>query len=436
MLRCAQHLPLATIFRAFSANKHQMTTDKPKLRRLVFSSAAIVACLFGIWINGEIGLSKLLAKYAIFNRNLDAANTSVSLAPSDPEAHRVRAAVLYRSTQPQEAAQELEQAVRLRPRDDYLWLELAMIRDELRDAARAGVAFNESIRLAPFYAHPRWQRGNFLLRQHRLEEAFADLRQAAASNPAFVPNLIDLAWAMSGGDIPTAERLIQANDAHTRSLFGAYLAKKGKSREAAEQLALAGQVPEQMRTQLVRDLISAKAFDQAYNIWNSSGHETAMIHDGGFEGSLNFDESGFGWRMLRSTQGAKLASESGHSHAGARSLLIEFHGDSNPDSTLISQLVLVEPSRRYRINFSARTRDIVTGGLPIVVVSDAVSSTRLGESVPLQPDLTEWRTFSFEIETGATTRAVVLSIQRRGCSSGPCPIFGSLWLDSFSMERL
>ncbi|HKY29741.1 MAG TPA: hypothetical protein VJM12_17510, partial [Pyrinomonadaceae bacterium] len=241
-----------------------MTTDKPKLRRLVFSSAAIVACLFGIWINGEIGLSKLLAKYAIFNRNLDAANTSVSLAPSDPEAHRVRAAVLYRSTQPQEAAQELEQAVRLRPRDDYLWLELAMIRDELRDAARAGVAFNESIRLAPFYAHPRWQRGNFLLRQHRLEEAFADLRQAAASNPAFVPNLIDLAWAMSGGDIPTAERLIQANDAHTRSLFGAYLAKKGKSREAAEQLALAGQVPEQMRTQLVRDLISAKAFDQAY----------------------------------------------------------------------------------------------------------------------------------------------------------------------------
>ena len=419
-----------------SNEKWKMENDKWKIVKLFFSIAAIVACLIVIWINAQVGLSKLLAKYAIFNRNLEAANTSVSLAPSDPEAHRVRAAVLYRSSQPQEAAQELEQAVRLRPRDDHLWLELAMIRDELHDAPGAAVAFNESIRLAPFYAHPRWQRGNFLLRRHRLEEAFADLRQAAASNPAFVPNLIDLAWGVSGGDIQTAERLIQANDAHTRSLFGAYLAKKGKSREAAEQLALAGQVPEQMRTQLVRDLISAKAFDQAYKIWNSSGHETAMIHDGGFESSLNFDESGFGWRVSRSTQGAKLVSESSHSHTGSRSLLIEFRGDSNPDSTLISQLILAEASRRYRINFSARTRDIVTGGLPLVVVSDAVSSIRLGESVPLRPDIADWRTLSVEFETGATTPAVVLSIQRRGCSSGPCPIFGSLWLDSFSMEPL
>lgn len=404
--------------------------------RILVSLAGILACLLGIWINAQAGLSKLLAKYAIFNRNLEAANTSVSLAPRDPEAHRVRAAVLYRSAQPQEAAQEMEQAVRLRPRDDYLWLELAMIRDELEDAPGAALAFNESIRLAPFYAHPRWQRGNFLLRQHHFDEAFADLRQAAASNPAFVPNLIDLAWGMSGGDIQTAERLIQANDAHTRSLFAAYLAKKGKPREAAEQLARAGQVPEQMRTQLVRDLISAKAFDTAYKIWNSSGRETTLIHDGGFEGSLIFDESGFGWRVSRSTQGAKLASESSHSHSGVRSLLIEFHGDSNPDSTLISQLILVEASHRYRVNFSARTRHIVTGGLPVVVVSDAVSSTLLGESVPLQPDIADWRTFSFEFETTATTRAVMLSVQRRGCSSGPCPIFGSLWVDSFSMEEL
>ena len=404
--------------------------------RIIVSLAGIIACLIGIWITAQAGLSKLLAKYAIFNRNLEAANTSVSLAPSDPEAHRVRAAALYRSGQTKEAARELEQAIRLRPRDDYLWLELAMLRDELQDAPGAALAFNESIRLAPFYAHPRWQRGNFLVRQHRLDEAFADLRQAAASNPAFVPNLIDLAWTMSGGDIQTAERLIQANDAHTRSLFAAYLAKKGKSREAAQQLAQASQLPEHMRTQLVRDLISAKAFGEAYKVWNSSGHETAMIHDGGFEGSLNFDESGFGWRVSRSTQGAKLASESSHSHSGVRSLLIEFHGDSNPDSMLISQLVLVEPSRRYRIHFSARTRDIVTGGLPVVVVSDAVSSTRLGESVPLQPDIADWQTFSFEFQTAATTRAVMLDVKRRGCSTGPCPIFGFLWVDSFAMEEL
>ena len=416
-----------------------LTNDKSKIVRFAVSLIGILACLVSIWITGRAGLSKRLGNYAVFSGNLEAANTSVSLAPTDPEAHRVRAAFLYRSGQPQEAARELERAVSLRPRDDYLWLELAIIRDELKDSAGAMSAFNESIRLAPFYALQRWQRGNFLLRQRRLDEAFADLRQAAESNPAFIPNLIDLAWAMSGGDIKTTERLIQVNDTQKRAAFAAYLAKKGKAREAAEQLAQAGQVPDQMRTQLVRDLITAKAFDQAYNIWknnNSSGRDTALIHDGGFEGSLNFDESGFGWRVSRATQGVKLAAESTQSQSGARSLLLEFQGDSNPDSTLISQLIVVEPSHRYRVNFSARTQDIVTGGLPVVVVSDATSSTRLGESAPLQPGIADWRTFSFEFQTDATTRAVMLSVQRRGCSTGPCPIFGSLWLDSFSMERL
>jgi hypothetical protein len=274
------------------------------------------------------------------------------------------------------------------------------------------------------------------LRQRRFEEAFTDLRQAAASNPAFIPNLIDLAWGISGGDVKTAERLAQINDGETRAAFAGFLAKKGKPREAAEQLALTGDVSEQTRKQIVRDLISAKAFSEAYNLWkkNKSGYERATIYDGGFEGPLEFDEFGFGWRLPRSTQGVKLAADTNQPHSGARSLLNEFQGDSSPDSSIVSQLIVVEPSRRYQVNFATRTRGLVTGGLPVVVLSDAESSKRLGESSALRPDMTDWRTLSFEFQTDPGTKAVVLSVQRQACTTLPCPIFGSVWLDSFSME--
>ena len=407
------------------------------MTRLVVSIAGIVVCLLIIWINAQAGLSRLLGKYAFLNDSREAADTSVSLTPNDPEAHRVRAAVLYRLKQVPEAAKELEQAIALRPRDDYLWLELAMIRDELDDPAGAELAFNESVRLAPFYAFPRWQRGNFYLRQHRFEEAFADMRQAAAGNPVFIPNLIDLAWAISGGDVKAVERLAQINDGETRAAFAGLLAKKGKAREAVEQLALARDVSEQTRNQIVRDLISAKAFSEGYRVWTKlNNYEMGTVYDGGFEGTLGFDEFGFGWRLSKSIQGVKLSADSTQPQSGTRSLLIEFNGDSNPGSPIVSQLVVIAPSRRYQVNFSGRTRDLVSGGLPVVVISDAESSKRLGESPAVRPDMTEWRTLSFEFEADSASKAVMLSVQRQGCTTGPCPIFGSVWLDSFSMQPL
>jgi tetratricopeptide (TPR) repeat protein len=126
-----------------------MENDKWKMIRVILSSIGLVVCLLVIWLNAQAGLSRLLAKYAMLNGSLDAADTSVRLASSDPEAHRVRAAVLYQLNQVPEAVKELEQAIALRPRDDYLWLELAMIKDELEDSAGALLAFDESVRLAP-----------------------------------------------------------------------------------------------------------------------------------------------------------------------------------------------------------------------------------------------------------------------------------------------
>ena len=115
---------------------------------------------------------------------------------------------------------------------------------------------------------------------------------------------------------------------------------------------------------------------------------------------------------------------------------MDFAGDSNSESSLVSQLILVEPSNHYRISFAARTQDIVTGGLPLAIVNDAAGEhKRLGQSASLGQGSNDWQVFSCEFTTGPATKAVVLTLQRKNCATPQCPIFGSVWLDSFSIER-
>lgn len=429
-------------FPRIQMQNHSRRVPKRPLHILISLVLAPI-CIFVFWTAAQAGFSRLLGRYALITADLAAADRAAALTPSDPESHRARATLLYNLKQLPQAAAELELALSLRPRDDSLWLQLGLLKDELEDASGALIAFNESVRLAPYYALPRWQRGNFLLRQGRFGEAFADLRHAAASNPDYIPTLIDLSWGISKGDQQVAEAYAQITSSQLRLAFAEFLARQGKGREAVEQFALAGAVSDQTRNELVRHLISANAFKEAFQIWGkdktaASGEQgAAAIYDGGFEGPLSFDEFGFGWRLFRGSQSVKLAADPSLRQSGSKSLLVEFLGDSNPDTPLLSQVILVKPSTRYRLNFAARTQEIVTGGLPLAVVSNSAGSRkRLAESPALAQKSTDWQVVSFDFQTEPETDAITLSIQRKNCTTSPCPIFGSIWLDSFSIEEL
>ena len=111
-----------------------------------------------------------------------------------------------------EAVNSLETATRLRYCDDYLWLELGNTREEIGETQGALAALDQAVRWAPYYAHTHWQRGNLLLRMGRTAEAFTELRQAAAINRGYQPNLIDLAWSISRENGGIAEKLSGIKD--------------------------------------------------------------------------------------------------------------------------------------------------------------------------------------------------------------------------------
>ena len=64
---------------------------------------------------------------------------------------------------------------------------------------------------------------------------------------------------------------------------------------------------------------------------------------------------------------------------GTKSLQIGLDGVWTPDTPLLSQTIIVEPETTYRLAFSVKTKDLVTGGPPVITMSDATNNQLLGQ---------------------------------------------------------
>jgi tetratricopeptide (TPR) repeat protein len=383
----------------------------------------------------RFGFARLLGRYAVVANSLPAADQAVELAPSDAEAHRARARVLNRAGMQAEAAKSFETAANLRYRDDYLWLELGSAREEIGDTAAALTALDQAVRWAPYYAHTLWQRGNLRLRMGQYAEAFDDLRAAAASRKSLMPNLIDLAWGLSRGDVNTVEQLVQVNDDRDRLALARFLAQKGKGKESLKHVSLlAAPLSDENRRDLVNQLLAAKAFRDAFELWRTDPKlSMPVVLNGGFEEPLLLTNRNFGWIVVAKPE-PRIAFDDAEKSNGAKSLLVGFNGEWKDTNALISQTIIVEPQKRYRISFGIKTKEIVTGAPPIIAVSDAAGNHRLGQSEAFPTPTSNWQTMSFEFTTTPATQAIVLELTRFAGACSPCPIFGTIWLDDFLIE--
>jgi len=317
-------------------------------------------------------------------------------------------------------------------------MELGIVRDEVGDSAGALTAFDRAVENAPFYAHTHWQRANLRLRLGRYNEAFAELRAAANSNHRFLSTLIDLAWNLSGQSVQVTEQLAGIESTAARIEFARFLARKGKGKETLDEFRqVATQMAAVYRTELVRELIATKQFPEAFEIWQYASVDKAVnnpaVYDGGFEGPITFSESGFGWRILHDPK-LDVSQDGLDKDTGARSLRIVFNGHSVTRDSIVSQIIIIRAQAKYRVSFALKTNDLTSGSPLLLQVTDAVNSQAL-EDFEIAPEAA-WRRQSFYFDAPADCGTIQLKLIRKGCSSGPCQIFGTLWLDSFSIEQL
>lgn len=404
------------------------------------AAVALALSVFFVWCGWtavRAGSSRVVSDYAGRVRSREAADAAVGLAPSDPEAHYARGNVLADSGDYAGAVPAYEEALRLRPRDYVIWAELGRSREETGDAAGALEAFRRAVALAPFYARPRWQLGNALLRAGSREEAAAELRRAAESDPRLYPNLLQTLWPASGRDPRAFVRDAGPRTNDETLAVVRFLIKEGEVDEGLKALRGSGlQLTEETRKKLVADLLAAERFADAYGVWSEGRGAAGSFDDGGFEQEARSDEGGFGWRFALGGQAVRLSLDAAEPREGARSLKVEYAGNSEPAAPAVSRLLTVEPGARYRLTFSARTKELVTGGPPFVdVVSAAKSGESLAQTATLPATSDGWREQALEF-TAPSAGAVRVALRRKPCASAPCPAFGAVWLDAFELRRL
>jgi tetratricopeptide (TPR) repeat protein len=345
----------------------------------------------------------------------------------------------------EQARDEFERAVQLRPRDYYLWMLLGVTRDQNQDQTGALRALEQAAVLAPSYAQPRWQLGNLLLRMGQLDRAFVELRQAAQSNPSLWPNVDDLAWDVYGRDANTVARVVQPETDSARMALALFFARHKQGAAALEQFRATRLKPEKGTESLVDQLLKARAFPEAYEVWasthgvpltNGPMAGAAAIRDGGFEDKLTVGQTGFGWQIMPDIANVIMSIDQGTHQSGTRSLRLDFHGNSNPTSPLVTQIILVQPRTRYHLAVAALSKDFISAAAPIITVIDASDpkDAVLAQSPPLLSDPNIWREFAIDFTTSEGARAISIALARQPCSGNPCPAFGTVWIDSVLLE--
>ena len=412
-----------------------------KAKRTIIAIVAAAGCCWAVWQSARAGLARTLSESAMMTSQTTTADEAVRLSPTDAETHCARSIVMQEAEDYTQAQLEAERAAQLRPRDFTIWMLVGITRDENQDEEGALLAFRQSTALAPAFAQPHWLLGNLLLRMAQPDQAFAELRKAAASDSTLLPNVIDLAWGIYGGDVNAVLAAVPPQTDAARLELAIFFARHQQSSIAADQFLSAQATPSAKANALLAELLTARAFVDAYRVWARmhglpATDAVGAIRDAGFESPITVDDAGFGWQIAPDVVNVAMSIDEGAHQSGNRSLRVDFHGDSNPQSPLLTQIILVKPLTHYHLGVAALTKDFVSAADAVITVTDASDKGNavLAQSIPLRSDANVWSDVVIDFTTHANTQAITITLARQTCANNPCPAIGTVWIDSVSME--
>jgi tetratricopeptide (TPR) repeat protein len=420
------------------------TTVPTKLTMTIVVLFALTASWFVVrWYLGNT-----LAEYLIPEQNqLETARMAVSWAPNDPLPHW-RLGNLIQNSLPSDqiplAVAEYEKAVSLSPNDYRFWMDLGEALEQAGDSERAETAMRQAVKLAPAYSYPSWHLGNLLLREGRYPEAFAELHRASEANDELRPQLFNLAWQVNKNDFDSLKASI-GNGPEARAQFSQYLFSRGRFDEGLRFWNTLSETEKRANhaaaISMIDNLIAAKRYHQAVEIWNSvlptpaARAEPGHIIDGGFEENVAHGPGGvFSWQFQSSSQ-VQEEIDSNIARTGDHSFRILFQVRSHLEAINVSQLVPVQPNTQYDFDCYLKTDKLVSAATPVVVIADATDETILASSEAAPNGDNDWQRISLSFKSGAKNEAVRLKISPTSCADNSvCPIFGIVWYDDFDLK--
>ncbi|MEP6902203.1 MAG: hypothetical protein ABJA66_10665, partial [Actinomycetota bacterium] len=431
----------ALLFLAVHKMDTQSVTNEaasPNTNRLVFNFLFTILGLVFICLGSFFGFARYQLEQAKITQSSEFFEKELYKIPFDADYYETKSSVYQNSKNFAAAAEELTKAIDYRPKDYNLWLKLAQIEQSQNHATEAEKAFRHSIELAPLYARPHLFFGKFLVSTNRTDEGFAELRFAARRNPQFFGDVTALGWLEKAGNTDELIKLLSPIDATEREQLILFLFDKGAFPAIVQLVCRDEDLTPPHRDALVRKFFEIKRYYIAKQIYerncDSSNLEMGEIKDGGFEDKSVNQGVGYGWQIRSLSDHTKVGFDEENESKG-QSLRFDFNGQED-SSELLSQIITVAEKRKYQLNFSYKTSKIVTGGVPVLqVILKNPATEYVVKETKLSLKETGWIQSSIEFETAGQTEAIEIKLTRQSCPQTPCPIFGSLWLDDFSLQK-
>ena len=385
------------------------------------------------------GLSQYAAAKAVRIKSVGIASQAIAEETSNPEAYHARALLLLQNGDYRKSVKDFHRAIDLRANDYLLWLQLGYAYFKLNDFDAAQNAYGKAVSLAPRYGVTQRYLGQLYLKENNQRESFTHFRQAAELDPNLLPEVIDTARQEFFGDAEAIEQAVQPSTVEGKKRLAFYFIQHDLMSGGVRRFLTGDELDKVDKEEFVSELIERKNFHLAFDIWSSEFDQIAendanLISNGGFESSIDLKAKNFGW-LIKNEKNVVFSIESEKAFSETASLKIKFDGNSSPDATILSQLVLVAPKQKYHLTFAASAEELTTGGLPVVKITDSDSGKLLGQSSPVSAETKGWQLYSIDFNTADRTEAFKISVQRLGCPSELCPAFGILRLDSFLLKK-
>jgi len=405
----------------------------------------VIAAFLAAWYAVSWQIGAMLAELTPTSQpdSQRVAEMAVALAPNDPGTYWLLATKEKEKFSPESfdnASGLFEEVVRRSPYDYRWWIELGRANEQSENVERAEIALRRAAELAPNFTYPRWQLGNFYLRQNRTSEAFAELKKTTEGSLKYRDQVFSLAWDYFDKD-PARVEEIAADTPDVRASLALFYAVHDSP---ADALRVWNAVPDEDKAErpaigktIAQGFFDRHHFRESLEFARQAGLDpdakAETITNGGFEAFVGNNDSLFDWKVNRNDGKLDIATDSSVKHSGGRSIRFAFRGYAKPDLYNLSQFVAVEASEKYKISFWVRTENLRSGGGPRLEVADGNDGTVLAASEPFAGNSNEWQQFTLDILVPNGRSGIVIRTGRQSCAD--CPIFGTFWYDDLSLTK-
>lgn len=365
---------------------------------------------------------------------------------------RLTAALVENGIAPGESHEELAarafthaaSAVRLAPANYEYRLLLAAAAELQGNLADAEAALREAVRLAPNDTNARWQMANLLLRLGKTEESLGEFRTVTTADPSRLPGVCGLIWQAAGADLQALRRAV-SDEPRAQLALALFLAEQsqydaaaqvfsGVDRNARLDAAESGRV--------LDAILRAKQWELAGRLWRETvagqaaeaDREAPLFWNGDFEQTPRKGLAQFDWQISRSNY-ARLAISSTGAHRGRNALRLSYLGiETTRLDQEVQELIAVQPGAAYRLEYYAKTENLVTQDGPQVAILRPDNRSLIAASSTLPTGSNDWQMMTVDFVAPADAAAVLVAIKQTPRYSYVEPTQGVIWFDDFSLR--